>query len=128
MFKKFEQQIRGMIIAIYLRALVPNFEIEEKTKKNIIKGKQKINIFLIDKLMEYKNDFTFIDIKSAKNSEKSTTPKKTRGSAKFLIFRVSPIYYLLENWNLLRAFLLPYFFLSTTLESLVRNPVFFKIP
>ena len=34
--------------------------------------------------------------------------------------------YLLENWKLLRAFLCPYFFLSTFLESLVVNLFFFK--
>ena len=32
--------------------------------------------------------------------------------------------YLLENWKLLRAFLCPYFFLSTFLESLVVNLFF----
>jgi len=34
----------------------------------------------------------------------------------------------LENWKLRRAFARPYFFRSTTRESRVRNPPFFRTP
>ena len=38
----------------------------------------------------------------------------------------APASYLFENWKLLLAFRLPYFFRSTTRESRVRNPAAFR--
>ena len=112
-------------MTMYIIAFDPSFVIELKTNEKITKGKENINNSFIDKLIAYKKDFISKGITEQKNKEKSRAPRKTRGIAKFLIVE-STDNYLLENWNLLRAFLHPYFFLSTTLESLVKNPPCFN--
>ena len=76
----------GMIIAIYFNALTPSLEIEENTRKNIINGSEKIKIFFIDKLTEYKNDFTPRGIILEKPKTTNNTPKNTRGIANVLSF------------------------------------------
>lgn len=85
-FMKFEQQMSGIIIAIYFNALEPSLEIDENTKKNIMNGKANIKTLLIARLKEYKKDFTSKGSKSANKIEKANTPKNIRGIAKFLIF------------------------------------------